>query len=252
MRVELIDYTGSGWQNDNPMYAAMLLVYAKNTRLMQSAETRMRLARLTQLELMQELEAVANSVRSSWEFISYSFQISGVTRAFTHQLVRTRYGVSFAQQAQRVVDMSAFETRMPASVKVAAMDGVWGNLMDHIRKVYVDFVNSGIPAQDARGVLPTNVQTNILARFDLRALADMLGKRDNLRAQDEYAEVARAMKAEVLKVHPWAKIFLEPERKQTPALDAILTTALGSSSPVDKPLVNDALKELDRLKGTWG
>ena len=252
MKVELIDYTGAGFANDNPMYAAMLLVYAKNTRLEQNSDTRKLIAKMSQLDLMKELEAVANSVRTSWEFVSYTFQISGITRAYTHQQVRTRYGVSFAQQAQRVVDMSNFETRMPASIKMAALDGVWNNLMDHIAKVYADFVSSGIPNQDARGVLPTNVLTNILARFDLRALADLSGKRDNLRAQDEYTEIIRAMKAEVLKVHPWAKIFLEPERKQTPALDKILGAALGSSSPVDKPQINEALKELDRLKGTWG
>ena len=34
------------------------------------------------------------------------FMIEGVTRAFTHQLVRHRVGTSFAQQTQRAVDMS--------------------------------------------------------------------------------------------------------------------------------------------------
>jgi hypothetical protein len=53
-------------------------------------------------------------------------------------------------------------------------------------------------------------------------------------------------------VHPWTKPFLEPDRLATPAIDQMLSEALGKGSPIDKPLVNKALKELDKLKGTWG
>ena len=49
-----------------------------------------------------EIEYMANTVPSSWEFCDYSFMITGVTRAFTHQLVRTRTA-SYAQQAMRVL-----------------------------------------------------------------------------------------------------------------------------------------------------
>jgi len=64
--------------------------------------------------------------------------------------------------------------------------------------------------------------------------------------------VVARMAASALEVHPWAQPFLYPERTQTPALDALLKTALGDRSPIDAPELNKALKELDALKGTWG
>jgi hypothetical protein len=60
------------------------------------------------------------------------------------------------------------------------------------------------------------------------------------------------MEAAVLEVHPWTNSFLNPDRLQTPSLDAILKEALGQRSPVDAPHINAALKELDTLKGVWG
>jgi flavin-dependent thymidylate synthase len=250
MQVNLIDYTGAG--SNDPMYAARILVYAKSTRLTQGEELREKIAKMGIAELAYELAAVARSVRSSWEFVEYKWQVIGVTRAFTHQLVRTRYGVAFAQQAMRVADMSEFETLVPETVQKADGGRMWDLAMKMLASCYSEYSNKGVPKQDCRGVLPTNIKTNIMMKFDLRALADMAGKRDNLRAQDEYGEVAKRMKETVYAVHPWAKQFVEPERTKTPALDAILKRLLGDRSPVDEPEINAALKELDSLRATWG
>jgi hypothetical protein len=124
--------------------------------------------------------------------------------------------------------------------------------MDEITGTYRRMQALGVPNQDCRGVLPTNVLTNIIVKMNLRTLADLLGKRKNLRAQGEYADVARAMEAAAMEVMPWIKPFIDPERSQTPELDKMLAEALGSGSPVDRPHVNAALKELDMLKGIWG
>lgn len=249
MKVNLIDYTGIG--HTDPLYAMRVLVYTKYTRLTQGEDTRNMIKAMTEKQLLEELDYMANTIRSSWEFISYTFEIIGVTRAFTHQLVRTRHA-SYAQQAQRVVDMSDFESLMPTTVIEAGLEEVWMECMDSIGATYIKLNKAGIPAQDCRGVLPTNVLTSIIMKIDLRNFAELIGKRENLRAQGEYAEVARQMKQEVLVVHPWAKLFLEIDRLSTPALDALLKEALGSRSPIDAPEINNALKELDKLKGTWG
>jgi len=249
MKVRLIDYTGKGQAHD---YAARLLIFIKNTRLSQSEEELDRVMnQLSGAEMAQQLPEIAMTIRSSWEFINYTWMITGVTRAMTHQFVRSRHA-SFAQQAQRVADMSDFEALMPETVSNNGEAELWNSMMDRIRGAYQKFRNVGIPAQDARGILPTNVLTNIIAQFNLRAFAELVGKRENIRAQGEYAEVVRLMKEEVLNVHDWALPFLEPERTKTPALDKLLKEALGNRSPVDAPEINAALKELDLVKGTWG
>lgn len=249
MKVTLIDYTGAG--HPDPHYAARLLVYTKSTRLTQGEETRKRIMAMPIDELKSELDYVANTIRSSWEFVDYTWEITGVTRAYTHQQVRSRHG-KFAQQAQRVVDMGTFETLLPDTVVMAGRQGMWNSCMAAISETYRALREAGVPAQDCRGVLPTNVLTNIIVNFDLRNFADLCGKRENLRTQGEYADVVRQMKSEVLRVHPWTQPFLEPERLKTPALDKLLRDALGNRSPIDAPEINAALKELDKLKATWG
>lgn len=250
MKVTLIDYTGCG-HTDPSDYAARLLIYAKNTRLSQGEDTRMQIASMSRQKMEAELDYIARTIRSSWEFVDYLFEVQGVTRAYTHQQVRTRTA-SYAQQAQRVVDMGEFETLMPATVKASGMAAVWHATIDGIRNAYNLLHANGVPAQDCRGLLPTNVLTNILVKVNLRTFADLVGKRENLRAQGEYADVVRAMLEEVMTVHPWVEPFVHPERTRTPALDEMLAKALGDASPIDKPRINDALKELDALKGTWG
>jgi flavin-dependent thymidylate synthase len=251
MKVTLIDYTGAGtpWP---ALYAAKLLVYVKNTRLTQGQDTRSEIDKWTWEKLQDELKYIATTIRSSWEFVDYTWEIQGVTRAFTHQLVRTRTA-SYAQQAQRVVDLSqGFDYSTPETVTKAKKDGLWRLCMDMIASTYKELHDAGVPTQDCRGVLPTNVLTNIIMKANLRTFADLVGKRENLRAQSEYADVVREMKRCVLEVHPWAGPFLNPERTTTPELDSILKDALGDGGPLDKPHVNTALKQLDALKGIWG
>jgi thymidylate synthase ThyX len=62
--------------------------------------------------------------------------------------------------------------------------------------------------QDARGVIPTNVETNIIAKYDLRTLHQMAEVRLCTRTQGEYQEIFKKMKLEVVKVHPWAENFI--------------------------------------------
>lgn len=251
IKIDLIDYTGIG--HNDPLYAARLLVYTKNTRLKQSSGTRISIANMPKADVAKELDYMASTIRSSWEFVDYTFEIKNVTRAFTHQFVRTRSGVSFAQQSQRSVDMSGFMTTIPKSI-AADQDKleVWADMVADINATYKNLIKAGVPAEDARGILPTNIQTNIIAKINLRALADLVGKRINPRAQGEYTEVVKLMLKEVYRVHPWAFRFLQPDRKATPAIDKILKEALGENTPFSKPEVNAALKEVDLLKGTWG
>lgn len=250
MQVYLIDYTGNG--HADPLFAARLLAYTKNTRLEQSPTGLGKFLTMPKEELDAELDYISKTLRSSWEFVDFTFQIVGVTRAFTHQLVRTRTA-SYAQQAQRVVDMGHFDAMKPDTVAaIPRASAKWDDLMGAIADTYQQMQLEGVPNQDCRGVLPTNVLTNIIVKMNLRTLADIIGKRKNLRAQGEYADVARGFEAAALEVMPWIEPFLNPERTLTPNLDKMLAEALGDGSPVDRPHVNAALKELDNLKGIWG
>jgi flavin-dependent thymidylate synthase len=251
MKAELIDYTGMGMAD--PMWAAKKLVYIKSTRLERSKENRDRIFNeLEGDELQSELDYIVNTIRSSWEFVHFNWDLTGASRACVDQILRTRHG-SYAVQAMRVVDMGSFGYVTPPTVRGDPEALViWDDHMKETALVYQALQRRGIPNQDCRGVIPMNAETNATIEWNLRTFVDIVGKRENLRAQGEYQDVVRELKRTVYEVMPWVKSFCEPDRLKTPALIEILTRELGNAGPLDKPLLNQALKEVDMLKAVWG
>lgn len=196
MKVELIDHTKD---------AIDLLLKTKNTRLSFDSDPKDWTAKQRQ----EHLEYMKNTIKSSWEFVSYTFNISGVSRAFTHQLVRTRAG-SYAQESQRAVDVSAHGVVRPDGLSIRN-EHEWYDSVVSVMGNYSRMIESGVSFQDARGILPTNIETSIVAKFDLRTMHNMSLVRLCVRTQGEYQRVFRAMRDAVLEVHPWAEDFIQPQ-----------------------------------------
>jgi thymidylate synthase ThyX len=190
MKVNLINYTQD---------ALNLLLFTKNTRLQSAAEG---VADWDDDKKAAELKYMLGTIKSSWEFVDYVFEITGVSRAFTHQLVRTR-SASYAQQSQRTVNMSDFEY-----VDTTGGNAIYKDLMGYLSDGYEALIEDGVPPQDARGILPTNIKTSIIAKFNLRTLHDMAMLRLCTRTQGEYQRVFRAMRRAVVNVHPWTEPFI--------------------------------------------
>lgn len=208
LRVDLIHATPN---------AEELLIFTKNTRLLSSPDDYKKIFALPPEERADQFKKVFSSISSPLEFVDFIFLISNVTRAFTHQIVRHRVGVAFAQQAQRVVDMQGFSYMIPEKVLNAPEDariesvagvqtplsiyeGTMDMISDNYRTLHDDF---DIPAQDARGVLPTNVHTNILFKCNLRVLLEICHIRMCVRAQGEFQQVVLAMRDAASEVYPW-------------------------------------------------
>jgi len=249
MDVYLVDYTGAG-KSDPAHYAANILMYAKNTRLTQGRKLEEQIEFLPPKQRAAELHSIAMSIPSSWEFVDYTFQILGVTRAFTHQFVRGRHA-SYAQQSQRVIDFSNFETLIPDRIKSADSGRKWNETMKVVSDAYAFYRECEIPAEDCRGMLPNNALTNIMAKMNLRVFVETFRKRSSPRVQGEYRQVISLMADRVIEVHPWAKDFLFPERLKTPATDALIAKTLDGRQSASVPEVNDAIKEIEQLKATW-
>ena len=174
---------------------------------------------------------MARTIPSSWEMVSYTFLIEGVTRAFTHQFVRTRTG-KYAQQTMRVLNVSGWEYGTGPSIPPGTYrEEVYDRTMGQIAAGYDELVREGVPEEDARGVLPTNILTNIVAQFDMRSLVDMARKRASSRTQNEYRQVLDAMKEAATKVHPWLSIFLRRDKDTTikELEESILLAPLGQA-----------------------
>ena len=192
MKVELID-----WQEN----ALDILLYTKNTRLRQ--EVTLHDIRNWSWNLkLEHLDYMKKTIQSSFEFIRYTFNIEGVSRNFTHQLVRTRKA-AYAQESQRTVDVrDAFVLGpdIPEFDQAAGFAKGW----------YARFIDEhDVPVQDARNILPTGIETSITMAVDLRELMHMAEVRLCTRTQGEYQNVFREMRQRVLEVHPWLEGFIE-------------------------------------------
>lgn len=194
--ITIIDYTKN---------ARELLIFSKSTRLNMSASNFDEILLLSESDKDKELEYVFGTIKSSLEFVDYTIMIEGVTRAFTHQLVRHRVGVSFAQQSMRTVDASGFEYLSTGGCKG---NEIYHSTMDAISEAYKRLIEQGVKPEDARGLLPTNILTNILMKINLRSLSDMMSSRLCNRAQGEFRKVMEEIKNKVVEIHPWTSSLL--------------------------------------------
>ena len=224
--------------------ALELLIFAKGTRLKMSPTLFTEIDSWTEDEKIEEAKYIANTIRSSWEFLDYTFLIEGVSRAFTHQFVRNRQG-SYAQQTMRMLDVSDF-----AYITGPSLQGddqaseLYHDIMATINASYQDLLGLGIPAEDARGILPTNICTNIMAKYNLRTLAELVASRASPRTQGEFREVMAAMYDCVIEVHPWAELFLnDPKARAAKAMDKFIY----DNASYDEDAIN-ATKMLDILR----
>ena len=145
-------------------------------------------------------EIFKSPLRGALEFASFHFYIEGVSRALTHQLVRHRT-FSFSQQSLRFFNAKNSGFTMPDVLPKYQM--MIETTLSDIKKSYESLVLEGCPIQDARSLLPTNIQTLISVNCNYRGLVDFCGVRFCQKAQGEIQDLAQAMKNELERVEPF-------------------------------------------------
>ncbi|ATP95418.1 thymidylate synthase (FAD) [Bacillus altitudinis] len=172
-------------------------------------------------------QIVASKHTSTLEGITFNFAIEGVSRALLAQLTRHRVGFSFSVQSQRYVRLGSgdrsggFDYVVPEKVtgdKIAVVgddydltaDDIFDDAMKHAQESYDLLRKAGVPAEDARAVLPQGASTNLVMKVNLRALLDFYTKRRKGNgAQAEIADLAEALRRAVTEVEPWTAQFFE-------------------------------------------
>ncbi len=131
---------------------------------------------------------------STLEHASYTFAIDGVSRALTHQLVRHRLA-SFNQQSQRYVKFTdGLETIKPDSIaENEECNRLFDEMIEKTVEAYQAFVDAGIPAEDARYILPNAAETKIVVTMNIRELLHFFTLRCCNRAQWEIRALAWKM-----------------------------------------------------------
>jgi len=159
--------------------------------------------KLSRTEAIKLLYRVIKSGHHSvLEHASFTFSISGVSRALTHQLVRHRVA-SYSQQSQRYVNMEDASYVTPQSIddtvcvkdfdsNVSRKD-LFEDAMTTAWCTYNSLVKSGVPEEDARYVLPNACTTNIVVTMNARELFHFFSLRLCNKSQWEIRELANEM-----------------------------------------------------------
>ncbi|MGC4375779.1 FAD-dependent thymidylate synthase [Fictibacillus sp. Mic-4] len=167
---------------------------------------------------------------STLEHLSFTFAIEGVSRALLAQLTRHRVGFSFSVQSQRYVKLGSddksggFDYVRPEKIGENEVpdyqwfdDGKWINykayevfesFMREAQSTYDKLRKAGVPAEDARAVLPNATATNLVMTANLRALLDFYEKRrPGNGAQHEITQLAEELRKAVVEAEPWTDQF---------------------------------------------
>jgi thymidylate synthase (FAD) len=129
------------------------------------------------------------------EHVSFTFGVEGISRACSHQLVRHRLA-SYSQQSQRYVKSTGdeFPQVVPASISTNPERArVFAEAMQACAAAYRQLIDAGVPAEDARFVLPNAAETKIILTMNARELRHFFELRCCERAQWEIRHLAIQM-----------------------------------------------------------
>lgn len=144
-------------------------------------------------------DIVNTKLQTPFEMVHTLWLLRDVSRAFTHQLVRYRVGTSFVQESMRFFGAhGTYRVLCTVDEKdKTALAHYYEGSVDAVRK-YHDMVLNGVPSQDARGVLPTNILTRLWFSCSLRTLQNIFPQRLCCQAQPgEWQLLLKDMRTEI-------------------------------------------------------
>jgi thymidylate synthase (FAD) len=169
---------------------------------------------------------------STLEHITYTFAIEGVSRALLAQLTRHRQ-FSFSVQSQRYVKFGSsdksggFDYVTPPKVAEITRSqwdedsklvdrtayDIYEDHMSDCQRRYDTLRAAGVPAEDARYVLPNAAACNLVMTANLRTILEFYSKRnESTHAQWEIAELAESVRSEIEKVDAWVAPYFGDKR----------------------------------------
>ncbi|MGH7987630.1 MAG: FAD-dependent thymidylate synthase [Candidatus Binataceae bacterium] len=209
MQVRLIDYASAPLEK---LYAAFRTCYSAESPLeiWEKIDAR-KISRETIAEFIGQRLKTGHA--SPLEQVVFWFAIAGVSRSLSHQFVRHRIGISFEQQSQRYVRFKQERLAfiLPESWQRAGMDDEFADLLSRTSALYARALKAGIPAEDARFILPNAAPTNFHVMVNFAEMLHICDLRLCVRAQWEIRRMVALMRAEIKKVLPEIALFLQPK-----------------------------------------
>src|SRR3990167_6618115 len=165
---------------------------------------------------------------SVFEHGAWSFIISGISRALSHELVRHRVGVGISQLSTRYVDAKEMRTVVPPDYEGTELEGEFLALAEQTKVWYNSLVQKGEKLlkkrdgeskqdfrkrvrQAARYILPHGIETIIFWSCNTRELRHIFTMRGSRHADIEIRRLANALFEIVASASPLAVYGLATE-----------------------------------------
>jgi thymidylate synthase (FAD) len=193
---------GVTWSTDTDVAAQKLVEAAGRLCYMSFGK-----GRKSHAEYMDHiLESAHGSVleHAVWNFI-----IAGVSRSFTHELIRHRAGFGYSQLSQRYVDESQADFVEPECIAadpelhtvfeeaIRQSHAAYVRLVEGLQRKYKDVEDATLrrklARQAARSVLPNATETKIFVTANARALRHFIELRGSRHAEVEIRKLAVAV-----------------------------------------------------------
>lgn len=162
-------------------------------------------------------EMLQGGLQTALESQVVVFEVSGVSRACTHQLVRTRKA-AFHQQSMRASFYgNQPETRVPESIW-RLPEEVKALYMDAIRachEAYKAACDADVSYQDARYILPEGTTNYILLEYPLRVFIETFAYRGCFMFQWEIVSVMQAARDILVEMYPWLEPYIKISCEKT-------------------------------------
>src|SRR5271154_1221758 len=192
MQVKLIDYAQQPLEK---LYAAFRTCYSSDTPI--EVWEKIKSEKITHEKIREFItERLKTGHASPLEQIVFWFGIANVSRSLSHQFVRHRIGISFV---------------LPDSWSRAGLEDEFSDLLSKTSELYAKALKAGIPAEDARFVLPNAAPTNFHVMVNFAEMLHICDLRLCVRAQWEIRRMVAMMRAEIKHVLPEIAVFLQPK-----------------------------------------
>lgn len=137
-------------------------------------------------------------------FATATLEIEGVSRIFSHQMVRHAH-LSYLQRSQRYVAEKAVEYIDPSELREAPewFKNDWAAIQSHAEGLYLSAIkNKWLKKEDARFILPQGCDTSMVVTGNFQAWLDFIKLRSDAHAQKEIREVALEIKRLLSEIAP--------------------------------------------------
>jgi thymidylate synthase (FAD) len=209
MEVKLVDYAQLPLEK---LYAAFRTCYSSDTPI--EVWEKIKTEKISHETIRNFIaERLKTGHASPLEQVVFWFGIAGVSRSLSHQFVRHRIGISFEQQSQRYVKFKQAKMAyvLPQSWQRVGLDAEYEELLGKVSELYAKALKAGIPAEDARFVLPNAAPTNFHVMVNFAEMLHICDLRLCVRAQWEIRRMVAMMRAEIKRVLPEIAVFLQPK-----------------------------------------